>query len=218
MRNDRETSEDVARELAWDRHVDESGIRVSVAQGRVVLAGTVASWAVRLCAEEAAQRVVGVLEVDNELQVKPAPCSLPTDADIAQAVRVALEWDVFLADARVRSSVSDGQVTLEGEVQYCSQWEKAGRAVRHVVGVRRVLNRIQVKPEAAAPHEIQRDIEAALERQVGSEARRINLDVHEGKVIVSGFVHSWAERRLVIGAAKGTRGVRSVDDRLHIEP
>jgi len=42
--------------------------------------------------------------------------------------------------------------------------------------------------------------------------------VHEGKVILSGAVHSWAERQSVVGAAKGTPGVRIVDDRLHIEP
>ena len=46
----------------------------------------------------------------------------------------------------------------------------------------------------------------------------INLDVHDGKVILSGVVHSWAERQSVVGAAKGTPGVRSVDDRLSVEP
>jgi osmotically-inducible protein OsmY len=58
---------------------------------------------------------------------------------------------------------------------------------------------------------------SALERRHERSARRINLDVHDGKVIVSGVVHSFAERQSVIGAAKGTWGVRSVDDRLSIE-
>jgi len=35
---------------------------------------------------------------------------------------------------------------------------------------------------------------------------------------LSGIVHSWAERRAVIGAAKGTFGVRNVEDHLRIEP
>jgi len=60
--------------------------------------------------------------------------------------------------------------------------------------------------------------EAALERRVDRRARLINIDVHDGKVILSGIVHSLAERRSVVAAAEGTSGVRSVDDRLSIAP
>jgi osmotically-inducible protein OsmY len=32
-----------------------------------------------------------------------------------------------------------------------------------------------------------------------------------------GVVHSWQEREAVLGAVRGTRGVRAVDDHLRIE-
>jgi len=214
---DSEVREAVQIELGWDTRVEDAAIGVEIEQGVVTLNGTVGSWAARLAAHEAAHRVAGVLNVANHLDVKLTSGTSRTDAEISQAVRNALDWDVFVPKTRIRSSVADGQVTLEGEVDHLSQREDAEKAVRNIWGVRRVLDKIQVKPAPAAPHEVQKSIEAALERRAAREARRINLDVHEGKVILSGVVHSWAERQSVVGAARGTPGVRSVDDRLHIE-
>jgi osmotically-inducible protein OsmY len=37
-------------------------------------------------------------------------------------------------------------------------------------------------------------------------------------VILSGLVRSWAEKQAVAAAARGTHGVRAVDDKLQIEP
>jgi osmotically-inducible protein OsmY len=68
------------------------------------------------------------------------------------------------------------------------------------------------------PYDVRKSIEDALERQAEHEAKRIGLEVRDGRVSLSGSVHSWAEKRAVIGAAKGTPGVRSVDDHLRVEP
>ena len=43
-------------------------------------------------------------------------------------------------------------------------------------------------------------------------------EVRDGEVTLSGTVHSWAGIQAVIGAAKGTPGVRTVQDQLRIEP
>jgi osmotically-inducible protein OsmY len=68
------------------------------------------------------------------------------------------------------------------------------------------------------PHEVRKSIEAALARHAEREAMRVGLDVQDGRVILSGVVHSWTEKETVLGAARGTPGVRTVDDRLRIEP
>jgi osmotically-inducible protein OsmY len=156
--------------------------------------------------------------VVNRLVVQLDEGGACSDAELLQAVRGALDWDVFIPKARIRSSVSHCRVVLEGQVDFCSQRDDAARTVRNIRGVRSVLNRIEVRPVADNPHSVQKAIEAALERRADREARGINLDVHDGKVILTGVVHSWAERQSVVGAAKGTPGVRSVDDRLSVEP
>jgi osmotically-inducible protein OsmY len=132
-------------------------------------------------------------------------------------VRNALDWDVFIAGTRIQPNVRDGVVTLKGEVDHCSQREDAEKAVHNIAGVRRVVNEILVKPPQPAPSDIRKSIEAALERRASREAHRIKLEVSDGQVILTGTVHSWAERQSVVGAARSTPGVRSVDDCLRIE-
>ena len=215
---DREICDAVLAELEWDMKVDERAIGVE-AEGRTVrLLGRVGSWAERLAAQEAAYRVSGVLEVSNRLEVALRPELVLSDAELEQSVRSALEHDVFVPKTLIRWSVSGGRVTLEGEVSHCSMRDHVERVVCNIAGVRRVLNQVLVRPAITEAFRVQKSIEAALERRYERGARRINLDVHDGKVIVSGVVQSWAERQSVIDAAKGTSGVRSVDARLSIEP
>ncbi|MET0851717.1 MAG: BON domain-containing protein [Candidatus Rokuibacteriota bacterium] len=210
-RGDAEIQHDVLDELGWDPRVDGTEVGVQVTAGVVTLTGTVSSWAKRVTAQEAAHRVVGVLDVANDITVK-SPGAL-TDTEIAAAVRRALEWDVFVPDERITSTVSDGGVTLEGVVDNWSQRADAERAVRNLAGVRLVLNRITVKPETVG-HDVQKAIEQALERRAEREARRIRVDVRDGTVTLTGAVHTWAERKSVLAAARFTPGVRAVEDRL----
>lgn len=215
---DAEVQQDVIRELKWDSRVDETDVGVEVDNGIITLTGTVSSWGKRIAAEEAAHRVRGVLDVANDIVVKVPGTGGRTDTEIAQAVRNALVWDVFVPDTRIQSTVSDGVVTLKGDVDSWIQRDDADRVVRNLTGVRGVRNDIVVKPPKVAASEVRKSIENALDRQAEREAERIRLEVIEGNVTLFGTVHSWAERQTVVGAAKGTPGVRSVDDKLRIEP
>jgi osmotically-inducible protein OsmY len=157
-----------------------------------------------------------VLDVANDVQVK-VPGSLGhTDTEIARAVRSALEWDVLVPDQRIQSTVSDGLVMLEGNVDFWSQREDAERAVRNLSGVRTVLNSIEVKSSKVS-QDVRQAITDALERHAEREAKHIDVSFHDGRVAISGAVHSWDEKQAVLGAARGTLGVRQVDDRLRIE-
>ena len=127
-------------------------------------------------------------------------------------------WDVFVPDTRIRSTVSDGVVTLDGEVETWTQGEDAEKAVRNLAGVRSVMNLISIKPLSVDGAKLRKLIEAALERQAEREAKRVWFEVDAGVVEIFGTVHSSAEREAVIGAAKGTPGVRRVEDKLRIEP
>jgi osmotically-inducible protein OsmY len=86
------------------------------------------------------------------------------------------------------------------------------------MGVRGVSNKIEIRPPKPLPQDVRRSIEEALERQAEREAKHIGLDVLNGQVVLTGTVQSWAEKEIVIGAVRGTPGVRAVDDRLRIEP
>lgn len=216
-RTDPQIHKDVLAELRWDPRVDETEVGVEVDRSVVTLTGTVDSWAKRLAAEEAAHRVAGVKDVANDIKVKLRGDATPTDTDIAQAVRRALEWDVFVPERDITSTVSEGRVTLEGTVKTVSQREAAERAIRNLAGVRGVVNLIAVEPSKIAAADIRQAIEGALERRAEREARSIRIEVDNGNVQLSGPVHSWAERQAVCSTARFTPGVRSVDDRLYVD-
>ncbi len=215
-KSDAEIQLEVLQELKWDTRVEETEIGVAVHKGVVTLTGTVSSWAKRLAAEEAAHRVAGVLDVANDVEVKFPSSLARSDTEIAQAVRHALEWDVFVPDTRIQSTVSDGRVTLDGTVDTLSEREDAERAVQNLSGVRAVTNRIKVAPSMRVPHDVEKAIEEALERRAQREAKRIKVMVSDGRVTLTGHVRSWAEREAVVGAARYAPGVETVDDRLHI--
>jgi osmotically-inducible protein OsmY len=216
-KTDTQIHHDVLAELKWDSRVDETEVGVELDGGVVTLTGTVTSWAKRLAAQEAARRVMGVLDVANDIKVKVPGGLARTDTEIAQAVRRALEWDVFVPAETITSTVTDGWVTLDGLVERWSQRADAERAVRNLTGVQGVVNKITIKPAKPVTDDVRKAIEQVLERRAEREARRIKVDVRGDTVTLTGAVHSWAERKSVLAAARFTPGVRAVEDHLRTE-
>jgi len=206
----------VVGELNWDPRMDATQIHVSDEDGVIRLAGKVHTYAEKVAAQEAAHRVLGVDDVANDIEV--LPMGTTPDADIAHAVRHALEWDALVPHGQIQSTVSGGWVTLEGSVPYYYQREDAYDAVSRLVGVRGVTNRISIDPEAGTPIAAHDAIYQALQRQAGREADRIAVSFDGGMLVVSGEARSWAEKRAIIGAATGVPGVRMVQDQIRVVP
>src|SRR4029453_8549500 len=168
--------------------------------------------------QEAARRVAGVLDVANDIVVKTPGGLTRTDTEITQAVRQTLQWDVFVPDEHITSTVTNGCVTLEGRVDRLIQRDDAERAVPNLTGVTTVINKITVKALSEIDEKAERAIERALERRAERQAHRIRVEVRNGVASVRGTVTSWAERRAVLGAVRATPGVRDVKDELWPEP
>lgn len=216
---DWDLQQDVACELAWDTRVTPTEIGIAVKGGVVTLTGTVDSWAKARAVDEAVHRVNGVMDVVNHVTVELPGSSQRTDIEIARVVREALEWDVTVPDQQIRSTVSQGTVTLEGKVAFWSARTDAERAIERLIGVKHVVNHIDVEPDQAVDVAVARKaIEQALARHAKREARHIDLQAVAGAVTVTGLVQSWAERDAVIGALRGTRGVRQIENGLAIRP
>jgi osmotically-inducible protein OsmY len=67
MKSDAEIGDDVINELYWDPQVTEpEAIGVAVRDGAVTLTGRVPSYAEKLCAARAAERVYGVKAVATD--------------------------------------------------------------------------------------------------------------------------------------------------------
>ena len=217
-KTDYEIKQQVLRELKWDSRIAWAQIGVDVHEGLVTLSGAVSSYANKAAAQQAAHRVAGVLDVANEIEVRPIGAFAHTDEEIARAVRHTLEWDALVPDERIRSTVSQGWVTLEGDVDVWREREDAEKAVLQLAGVVGVINKITILPRDIDPDELRSEIEEALERRADREAERLRIEVKNGAVELWGRVHSWQEKRAVLGSIGHMPGVLAVNEHLRIDP
>lgn len=217
-RSDRDLKQRILREIKWDSRIPWASIDVVVSDGVVTLTGNVSSYVQKIAAQDAVHRVLGVLDVANDIQVQPVDRFFRTDSEIAGAVRNALEWDALVPNELIKSTVSNGWVTLEGEVDYWRERSDAERAIRQLAGVVDVTNKITIRKQAVDQKQLREEIEFALERRADREAERLRIEVNDGAVDLWGRVHSWQERRAVLGSISHASGVTEVRDHLRIDP
>jgi osmotically-inducible protein OsmY len=141
------------------------------------------------------------------------------DADIEQAVPEALERDILVPLGRIRATVSDRVVTLEGTVDYLSQYHDAAHCVRQLAGVHRVNNLLAVHPSLPrlAPLTVRSAVQQALARHAEQASMRVQIALAAGKVTLSGEVPSWSDRNAVEKAVRATPGVLKVENQLNIQ-
>ncbi len=213
MKTDSQLQQDVMAELKWEPAVQAAHIGVEVKNGVVTLAGEVSSYAEKLHAERAAQRVNGVKALAVEMKVKLAALGQRSDADIAESAKNVLSWVGALPADAVKVMVEGGWLTLSGAVEWQYQRQDAADSVRYLLGVTGVSNEIAIKPSVSATV-VKSDIEAALKRRAAADSKAIAVDVKGGDVTLTGTVHSWAERDLATRSAWGSSGVRKVVDKM----
>jgi osmotically-inducible protein OsmY len=215
MKTDEQLQQDVIDELKWDRAVNASQIGVEVKRGIVTLSGHVGSCAEKWDAERAAQRVSGVRALAIEIDVTLPASSHRTDADIARSVEDTLEWSTYLPRTHVKVMVEGGWITFSGEVDWGYQKQAVVAAVRHLIGIKGVIDKITVS-QSVSPKVIKSDIDAALTRHPGIKEQNVSVDVADASVTLSGTAGNCAERELAKDVAWGTTGVHKVVDGIAI--
>lgn len=214
-KSDTELKRDVLAELKYEPSVKVTDIGVLVNDGAVTLNGYATSYGEKWDAVRAAKRVAGVKAIADDIEVKLPDSQRRTDGEIAAAAANQIAWSTTIPSGTVEVTVSEGWITLEGEVEWWYQKNAAEKAVLHLTGVKGVTNLIAIRPRLA-PAEVETAIKSAFERNALLDAQKIEVETSGNEVILRGKVRNHAEREEAERAAWAAPGVFSVDNRLKV--
>jgi osmotically-inducible protein OsmY len=215
MDRNQQLQQRVMEALAWEPKVHATQIGVSVDSGLVMLSGIVHSYAEKWAAGRAAERVKGVRALMDEITVNLSDEFQRGDLEIARAAINTLEWDAMVPRDRIKVIVQEGWITLDGIVDLNFQKVEAENVVANLLGVKGVTNRIEVSARVS-PRNIKREIKKALERSAKVDPKAVSVELDGTRVILSGVVKSWRERKEAERAAWAAPGISNVENKIEI--
>lgn len=214
-RTDSQLKTDVLSELKYDPSIKYTDIGVVVKDGTVTLNGSTSSYSQKWEAVRATKRVAGVEAIADEIEVK-FPNSLKfSDTDIAAAAAHHIDWFTTIPKGTVKVTVSEGWITLDGEVEWQYLKNAAGHFLQHITGVKGVSNLITIKPRLTV--EVEDAINAAFKRNSLLDSSKIHVTTSGNNVTLTGKVRNYAELEEAARVAWDAPGVFSVDNKLSVK-
>jgi osmotically-inducible protein OsmY len=219
MKTDEQLRKDVMDEIRWDPLLNDGASKIGVAahEGVVTLSGQVDSYSMKLAAERAAQRVMGVKVLAVDVLVNIPKGMGRSDTDIAEAIERALKWHSLVNEEQIKIKVEDGWVTLEGTAEWDYQKKAAQVAVQELTGVRGITNKIAIRLRSTDIKDIKRKIAAAFHRHATIDSSGIAVDVNGSTATLRGKVRSWAEKHDAEDAVWAAPGILSVKNQIEID-
>lgn len=144
---------------------------------------------------------------------------MKSDLDLKHDVEAELEWDPSVDARQIGVTVTDGIVTLTGEVSsYAHKWN-AERAAERVAGVVGIANEIEVKLIGEqTDSDIAKRAANALKWNTLVPSERITVSVDKGWLTLRGDVSYDFERRAAERAVRNLAGVRGVSNLIVVKP
>jgi osmotically-inducible protein OsmY len=217
---------EVEQALRWDVLVDHGLMEVAVEDATVHLGGVVGSAAEKRQARYDAW-VAGVDSVDasdltvarwaRDPDLRRGKYDPVTDAEIQDAVELALLYDPRVRGTRVSVEVDGHVVTLRGRVDHLGARRAAGSVSRNTVGVHSVVNRVKVRPSSPPSHAVVADgVDEALARDPYVDTGEVMTTVAGGVVTLSGTVASTFVKARADRVASRVEGVLEVRNLLQV--
>ena len=214
MSHDQQLKQPALDELNWEPSVNAAHIGVTAQDGVITLTGNVETYSEKHSAEMAALRVKDVRAVAEEIKVRLPFDVKRRDPEIAEAALHRLAWDSCVPKDAVKVTVSEGWLTLTGQVPWHYQHDAAAQAVRTLWGVTGVSNQIaaEARPNTG---DIKSDIMGALRRS-WFKPERVDVAAANGAATLTGKVNTWSERELAASTAWAAPGVSSVTNDIRV--
>lgn len=139
-----QSDEDIASRavnlMKWSALLPVMAVQVKVTKGWITLTGEVEWNYQRRAAEDAVRFLAGVKGVSNLIAVK----SKAVAGDVVRSIEEALKRDARLEAQRIKVTVENGKVRLDGHVHSWSERDAAERAAWAAPGVRNVEDHVSI--------------------------------------------------------------------------
>jgi len=202
--------------------VDQHGsVQVTYAGGVATLSGTVDNLGSKLDAEKAAQKVRGVTQVVDNLQVRADDAS---DQQILEQARHAIvmyyAYGIF---DNVDLSAHNGTLIVSGQVTQPFKKTDMGNILKRVKGVAVLENNLEVLPNSMFDDRLRLQVSRAIYRDpyfihyADQALPPIHIIVKNGNVTLEGVVATNMDRTKAEMAARLTGLSFSVVDHLQVE-
>lgn len=228
----------------FKNYLHDESIVVESKYGTVTLTGTVSEEFNKVLAQDIIESIVGVVVVDNQLQIKTAIVKTK-DAVIFSRVRLAILSLRQLRGIDVGFTVENGIVSITGMALNTAQIDLTTEYIKDVEGVKEVKNVMGViksQPEVEKTlggkvgdvgeeigcksidiNELIDDgsitvmVKAALTDHRSTSAINTKVGTNDGVVTLSGTAKNEAARELATKFAQDVRGVRGVVNTMVLE-
>jgi len=190
-------------------------VNISVLEGVVELSGFVDVLAEKDDVGRIASETKGVKKVVNDLTI--AMDKDVSDKEIQNSVNEILNLTLIKGEPiAVGAKVHDGTAILEGKVDNQSERKSALREASKAFGVKTIVNHIEVTPKNTKA-DIQNKLYEAISDSTVNTAN-VTSEVHNGKIVLDGFVKNKKEVEALTNIAEGIEGVNKVISHLEENP
>lgn len=205
----------------WFSDHELLGITVAVHHGKVTLGGTVLNVWARRQASQHARNVKGVISVTGVPVVRPGAGEAAIATEVGRRVR---DYAFYTIYENVEVQVSEGRVTLTGQVLAETSVRAMATIAAQVNGVNEVINMIRTFAVSSRDDAIREEIAGRFydDTRFSGDAHEIRwairIIVEHGRVILIGVVDSEVARYAAETIARGVCGVIGVDNKLVTRP
>jgi len=209
MRNEEQLEREIMQRLTWDDRIDETQIKVIISNRTATLKGCVSTYPEKILAEIETQFIPEIESVVNEIEIKfPESYGRIEDKEVEEAVFCLLNANSEIATDNIKVSIENGKVELQGNVNSYWKKDKIRKIASQVKGVISVSDKIKVVPEEETKDsEIRESIITLMNKSVHIDADKVQLEVINGIVKLSGILPSMSMYNAVMKLVKSTKGV-----------
>jgi osmotically-inducible protein OsmY len=203
----------VQEALRWEPQLQGTQFGVIANDGVITLTGVTDSYYKKMEAEKIAKNIAGVRALIERIAVVVQDDHQLTDEEIGAKILSIYQSSFTIPDHKIKVTIENGWVTLEGKVHWNYQKHAAEDALHTIQGIRGISNLIQTQTNRDS--EIKKEfIEKALHDSALLHDSSIEVEVNNRRVTLSGHVNTLYEKEEAERLAWNAKGVIAVENAL----